>query len=175
MFLSILLLAALACSDDNPQPLTGGNAGPYADDVGRKELQSSEQDRITLHTRLKDILESEKNCCDSLEVANFKDGHRCCVTGTAEAWPGQIHTFRYQTSKDPHPYVNWEVSGDIEVIDDQHTIYLTVKFGPNFTYGEIVGRGNATVFLPEVGHHILKCDTRLLVKNPNASGVGVEN
>jgi hypothetical protein len=175
IFLSVLLLAAIACSDDNPLPLPDGSGESLGEGVGRNELQSTEQDRITLHTRFKDILESDKNCCDSVEVANFKDGHRCCVTGTEEVWPGQIHTFRYQTSKDPHPFVNWEVTGDIEIIDDQHTIYLTVKFGPDFTNGEIVGRGNATVFAPEVGDHILRCDTRISVQNPRANPRNLSN
>ena len=165
MAFSFLLFTALSCSDDSPTR-SGEHETLFAESAARSEFHASELDRIKLHTNSKDTITWEG--CDSVEVANFKDGHKCCVTGKIKARSGEIYRYRYQTSKDPHPFVNWEVIGDIEIIDDQNTIYLTVKFGPDFTFGKITGRGDATVFSSGVGAHILECDTRIYIENPDA-------
>jgi hypothetical protein len=164
--LSLLLFTALSCSDDSPTP--ADHETLFAESAVRDEFYASELDRIKLHKLSKDTITWEG--CDSVEVANFKNGHKCCVTGKIKALPGEIHRYRYQTSKDPDPFVTWEVTGDIEIIDDQNTIYLTVKFGPNFTFGKITGRGYATVFLLDGSPHILECDDRITIENPNAVG-----
>jgi hypothetical protein len=163
--LSFLLFTVLSCSDDSPTR-RGEHETLFAQSAGQSEFHASELDRIKLHKVSKDTVTWEG--CDSVEVANFKDGHKCCVTGKIKALPGDIYRYRYQTSKDPDPFVSWEVTGDIEIIDDQNTIYLTVKFGPNFTFGKIVGRGDAKVFPADGSPHILECDTRILIENPNA-------
>jgi hypothetical protein len=105
--------------------------------------------------------------CDSLFIATYP-GTACCVSGSLQARPGDTIEYHYQMNRD-YPEIQWEIrSGDITIEKGQDTHTVTVKFGPSFTKGEIVGLGIATVPVAYSDTTTtIACSERIRIANPD--------
>ena len=80
--------------------------------------------------------------CDVEFVENYL-GTACCMTGFAEAKPGETLQYEYHSNMiDPVPIIEWVVSGDITIVSGEDSPIVTVKFGDNFTEGTIIAYGD---------------------------------
>ena len=99
--------------------------------------------------------------CDIEFVENYP-GTACCITGFAEAKPGETLEYVYHSNMIPPipiALVEWSItSGDITIVSGGDTSIVTVKFGDNFTGGEIkaYGYNNAYRACTQGGIEIIK-------------------
>ena len=82
--------------------------------------------------------------CDIEYVENYP-GTACCITGFAEAKPGETLEYEYHSNMiDPVAIVEWSIiSGDITIVSGEDSSKITVKFGDNFTEGIIRAYGDS--------------------------------
>jgi len=85
----------------------------------------------------------EKIECDLVYVITYP-GTACCITGFAEAVPGETLEYEYHSNMiDPTPTIEWSIiSGDITIVSGGDSSKVTVKFGDNFTEGAIRAFGD---------------------------------
>ena len=93
-----------------------------------------------------------KMVCDENSL-NMDEGTRCCVSGFAQANPGESLTYEYRSKyRYPSvgtPVVNWVIlEGSITIISGQGTPTAIFKFGTDFTTGKISATGTGVERLP---------------------------
>jgi hypothetical protein len=81
--------------------------------------------------------------CSKAEI-DAHPGTACCVSGFLKAAPGQTLSYEYYSNIE-NAAITWNVmSGSITIVSGQHTPVVTVKFGRNFTTGQLVGKATGT-------------------------------
>lgn len=93
-------------------------------------------------SQTKEEIAAQNKCEEAINNATTNGGVACCVLGKLKAAPGDTAEYTYNSSFTNKTY-NWTiVSGDITIISGENSKTVKVKFGDNFTGGEIVGLGD---------------------------------
>lgn len=94
------------------------------------------------NTEVKRIKEGEE-CSSELLAAKYPESNSCCISGYNYVYAGEELTYTYARSTQGvagADVVEWTVvSGDITIVDGQGTSNVKLKFGDNFTEGEVSG------------------------------------
>lgn len=93
-------------------------------------------------SQTKEEIAKQNECEEAINDAITNDSVACCVLGKLQASPGDTIEYTYNSSFTSKIY-NWTIiSGDITIISGENSKTVQVKFGDNFTGGEIVGLGD---------------------------------